>query len=216
MVCASGPSTSPRRMTTVRVTSSCVGCSFAAHYSVELSRRTSQGWRKRSEKGLPPGDIPFGYRSEGSQEPPSVVSEEADAIRDAFARYTRGDVSLMGVADRLNRLGHKPRSKVGHPAFGQKTVRGMLSNRFYPGDISYHGDVVARGQHDPIIDRELFDASKPSCGDVLGARRPTHGGLSGPIFWGESRLRPLRRSDVGERHEEREARLLAVCGAAQG
>ena len=33
----------------------------------------------------------------------------------------------------------------------------MLTNRFYVGDITYHGEVVSKGQHEPIVDAALFD-----------------------------------------------------------
>lgn len=130
---------------------------IAHHYSVELSHKTRQGWRKRAEKGLTVGDLPFGYRSTGPHTPPTVEPSEADAVRAAFERYAMGDVSLNDIADQLNRGGLRPRSKRGTPHFGQKTVRGMLANRFYVGDIVYHGAVVSRGLHEPLIDKALFD-----------------------------------------------------------
>ena len=45
----------------------------------------------------------------------------------------------------------------GHELFSKATVAGMLSNPFYVGDITYHGEVIGRGQHEPIIGRELWD-----------------------------------------------------------
>ncbi len=130
---------------------------LAEHYSVELSEKTSAGWRKRAEKGLPAGDIPFGYLSAGPSEPPLVVAEEAEVLRGAFERYAVGDASLMDVAQYLNVRGFEPRSKRGSPLFGHKTVRGILANRFYIGDIVYKGEVVATGLHEPVISRELFE-----------------------------------------------------------
>ena len=129
---------------------------LAEHYSVELSEKTAAGWRKRAEKGLPAGDIPFGYVSGGPSKAPVVVVEEAEALRGAFERYSLGDASLMDIAEYLNERGFAPRSKRGSPQFGQKTVRGMLANRFYIGDIVYKGDVVAAGLHEPVVSRELF------------------------------------------------------------
>lgn len=75
-----------------------------------------------------------------------------------FRRYSTGNASLMDLADDLSSRGFRPRSKRGHVTFGQKTIRGMLSNPFYVGDITYHGEVVGPGQHEPIIERDLFEA----------------------------------------------------------
>src|SRR5690606_28113154 len=98
---------------------------IAHHYSVELSHKTKLGWKKRAEKGLPVGDLPFGYRSEGLREAPVIVPAEADAVRGAFDRYARGNVSFLDVAEWLNGQGLAPRSKRGTPHFGSKTVIGM-------------------------------------------------------------------------------------------
>ncbi len=129
----------------------------AAHYSVELSEKTSAGWRTRAEEGLPAGDIPFAYLSTGRKSAPAVVEEEAVALRAIFERYSVGNASLNQLADWLNEHGHKPRSKRGYTTFGAKSVRVMLSNRFYLGDIMYKGERVAEGQHEPMIDADLFN-----------------------------------------------------------
>ena len=62
----------------------------------------------------------------------------------------------------------------------------MLANRFYIGDIVYHGDVIARGQHKPIVglrcSRERSGAQVVACavearywrGGLLELDRRTH------------------------------------------
>ena len=129
---------------------------FSAHYSVELSRKVAAGYRTRALKGLTPGDTPFGYRSRG-RDAPELAPEEAAAVKAAYNLYAAGNHSAVDVADELNRRGLQPRSKRGRTAFGQAAVLKLLSNRFYVGDITYHGEVVAEGLHEPIIERALFD-----------------------------------------------------------
>ena len=129
---------------------------FAAHYSVQLSYNVSRGKLTRAQKGLPLGDIPFGYRSINSRVPPEIVPGEGGAVRRAFEYYAGGNHSMLDLADKLNAAGLRPRSKQGHEFFSKATVAGMLSNPFYVGDITYHGGVVGRGQHKPIISRELW------------------------------------------------------------
>jgi hypothetical protein len=63
---------------------------------------------------------------------------------------------MLDIAGTLNRAGFKPRSKSGRVAFSKATIAGILSNAFYAGDISYHGDVIGRGLHEPIVNRELW------------------------------------------------------------
>lgn len=128
---------------------------MSAHYSKDLSHKTSQGWHRRALKGLPAGDVPYGYRSRG-QEAPELIESEAQVVRELFSSYAVGNVSLMQLAQRLNDRGVQPRSKRRSQAFGQKTVLSILQNPFYKGDIVYKGEVVSKGLHTPIIEQSLF------------------------------------------------------------
>ncbi len=78
----------------------------------------------------------------------------------------------MDVARLPEQGGCAPRSKRGSPVFGQKTVRGMLANRFYIGDIVYKGDIVAAGLHEPVIARDLLQSVQ----DVRKKRRSARPG----------------------------------------
>ena len=185
---------------------------LAEHYSVELSEKTHAGWPKRAEKGLPAGDIPFGYASGGSSGPPVVVAEETEALRGAYERYAVGDASLMDIASYLNAQGLAPRSKHGSPLFGQKTVHGMLANPFYIGDIVYKGEVVAAGLHEPVISRELFQRVQA----VREKRRSAPQGSDRQRYEPHlpvARCRDVRRLrwlDVGQFDGERTALLLPL------
>lgn len=127
------------------------------YYSRALSYNVARGKATRAEKGLPLGDIPFGYRSIGPQEAPEIVCSEAEVLREAFRLYATGRYSQLEIAAWLNSQGFRPRSKRGRLVFSKATVRGMLENAIYVGDITRHGKVVGRGRHEPIISRELWD-----------------------------------------------------------
>ena len=129
----------------------------AAYYSKLLSHNVARGMRTRAQKGLPLGDIPFGYRSLDPTEPPQIVADEAAAVRHTLERYAAGNCSMLDIADGLNAAGFRPRSKRGRLVFSKATVRGMLSNPIYVGDITLHGEVVGAGRHEPIVSRELWD-----------------------------------------------------------
>lgn len=130
---------------------------WSEFYSVQLSDNVARGMATRAQKGLPLGDVPFGYRRTSPDEPPAIVSEEAGAVRRGFERYAAGDQSMLDIADSLNAAGFRPRSKRGRLVFSKATVRGMLENPFYVGDITHHGEVIGRGRHEPIISRELWE-----------------------------------------------------------
>ena len=130
---------------------------LAAYYSVQLSENVSRGKAARVRRGLPLGDIPFGYRSTEPKTPPEIVQEEAAIVKRAFDGYAGGNLSMLDLADMINAAGFEPRSKRGTTAFSKATVAGMLSNPFYVGDITYHGEVTGQGLHEPIVSRELWD-----------------------------------------------------------
>ena len=130
---------------------------MAEHYSVQLSENVSSGKATRARKGLPLGDIPFGYRSVSPQLPPEIVPGEGDAVRCRFEEYAAGNRSMLALADSLNTAGFRPRSKQGLTTFSKASISGMLSNPFYVGDITYHGEVICKGLHEPIVKRELWD-----------------------------------------------------------
>jgi DNA invertase Pin-like site-specific DNA recombinase len=161
---------------------------WSEFYSVQLSDNVARGMATRAQKGLPLGDIPFGYRSTSPNEPPVVVPDEAEAIQRAFERYAAGDQSMLDIADFLNVAGFRPRSKGGRLAFSKATVRGMLENPIYVGDITHHGKVIGQGRHAPIVSRELWErvqlvrderARRPQ---VYGARARRAYLLSGVAF----------------------------------
>ena len=133
---------------------------FAEHYSVQLSHNVARGKLTRAQKGLPLGDIPFGYRSSAPNLPPQIVPDEAEAVRRAFEEYAAGNFSMLQVAEGFNDAGFRPRSKRGRQAFSKATIAGILSNPFYVGDVTYHGEVVAPGQHEPIVSRELWSRAQ--------------------------------------------------------
>lgn len=130
---------------------------ISEHYSVQLSHNVARGKRTRAEKGLPLGDIPFGYKAIDPKQPPEIVPDEADAVLRMFEHYAAGDKSMLELAERFNHAGYCPRSKRERTVFSKATIAGMLSNPLYVGDITYHGQIVGTGRHEPIIGRTLWE-----------------------------------------------------------
>lgn len=115
-------------------------------------------------KGMWMGGIPpLGY------DPPSdgsrmlkLVDEEAERVRHIFARYLelgsvhalQRDLEKCGVLSKLH-ISAKGRTMGGQP-FSRGALFHLLRNRVYRGQI-VHKEVVYEGEHEAIVDVELFD-----------------------------------------------------------
>jgi len=120
--------------------------------------------------------------------------------------HAAGDQSMLDIADSLNAAGFRPRSKRERLVFSKATVRGMLENPVYVGDITHHGDVIGRGRHEPIISRKLWEkvqqvrnerARRPQ---VYGARPRCPYLLSGVAVCSACGLPLWANSTTGGRH----------------
>lgn len=107
------------------------------------------------------GPVPLGYRSTGKKL--EIVPEEAALVRKVFGDYLQLG-SIGELAASLEREGVKPKPRmlangatIAAPRFMVGPLAYMLKNRFYIGEVVYRGE-VHKGEHAPILDRELFDA----------------------------------------------------------
>ena len=120
------------------------------------------------------GPVPLGYAAVDKKI--VVVPAEAEAVRTIFERYLDlGSVSAL--ADDLDHRGirSKPRRlsngrTVGGGRFGVGALAHLLKNRFYIGEVVYRGE-VHRGEHEPILDRPLFEAVQAKLAAQAVARR---------------------------------------------
>ena len=116
-----------------------------------------------------------------------VVPAEAETVRTIFARYLELG-SVRALAEDLDRRGIRSKSRqlangrtIGGCRFGVGALAYLLKNRFYIGEVVYGGE-VHRGDHEPILDRALFDGCPGE------ARRPSgRSGAAGcaapPLCW---------------------------------
>ncbi|NBT96811.1 MAG: recombinase family protein [Methylocystaceae bacterium] len=106
------------------------------------------------------GNLPLGY--DVSDRKLIINEQEAQTVRHIFRRYSElGSVRLL--KDDLNRHGivSKKRESAsgilkGAKPFSRGALYLMLQNRIYRGEISHKGETYP-GQHDPIIEAELWD-----------------------------------------------------------
>lgn len=125
--------------------------SFAQFEREVIGERVRDKIAASKTKGLwVGGPIPLGYRSVKKQL--LVVEEDAAVVRSIFQLYC--DLGSVGaVAEALDRDG--VRSRQGF-RFRVGALAHLLKNRFYLGEIVWRGASYI-GQHQPLIDRELFE-----------------------------------------------------------
>jgi hypothetical protein len=120
------------------------------------------------------GPVPLGYAAVTKKI--VVVPAEAEAVRTIFARYLElGSVRLLG--EDLYHRGIRSKSRrlsdgrtIGGARFGVGALAHLLKNRFYIGEVVYRGDVY-RGEHEPILERTLFEAVQGKLAAQAAARR---------------------------------------------
>ena len=107
------------------------------------------------------GPVPLGYRVIDKKL--VVVPEEAEAVRTIFTSYQQLG-SIGALVEELDRQGIRTKANGltngnvrGGIRFGVGSLAHLLKNRFYIGEVVYRG-ATHRGEHEPILERELFAA----------------------------------------------------------
>jgi site-specific DNA recombinase len=118
--------------------------------------RLRAGRRKKARMGgYSGGWLPYGYRVEGNGRAaqPRVDACEASVIRRVFEEYAAG--STMRIIARGLALTETRTRRGGE--WHESTVRAVLNNPFYTGEVEEHG-VISRRGHEAIISAGLFQA----------------------------------------------------------
>jgi site-specific DNA recombinase len=131
--------------------------SINQYYSDLLSEKTRDGKRARARDGKSnASQPPYGYQR--NAEGKDIIDQEAaKAVLLAFKEYATGEQSDMDVANILNRAGYPPSGRARSGRWTREGIRYMLTNPFYVGNVQ-HGDNLYPGEHEPLVDRELWDA----------------------------------------------------------
>jgi len=155
--------------------------SFAEYFSGALSTHVRKGLDQRAHEGRHTGGIPFGYEScwtgeKGNRERQCEPEHaggihaspaEGPVVTELFRRYATGGTTLSQLAAWLNDQGLRTRNMhrlpdangnltSGPRLFTTASVRGILHNPFYTGEI-VHRNQLLPGLHQPLVSRELFD-----------------------------------------------------------
>lgn len=135
------------------------------------------------------GPAPLGYRTVDKKL--QVVPDEAELVRRIFADYLALG-SVTKLAAHLNASGQKPKPRqladgktLQAECYRVGPLAHLLKNRFYIGEVVYRGEVHA-GEHEAILDRELFEAVQARLKDQSVerklARRQSPHLLTGKLF----------------------------------
>src|SRR5665811_2661 len=154
------------------------------------------------------GPVSLGYRCIDKKL--VVVPDEAETVRAIFTRYL--ELGSMGaLIEDLDRRGIRTKandringSVRGGIRFGTGALAHLLKNRFYIGEVVYRG-ATHRGEHEQILDRELFEAVQPKLATNPVTRQIRLKGspaiLTGRIFDDRgNRMSPSHSNKLGVRY----------------
>jgi site-specific DNA recombinase len=107
------------------------------------------------------GSVPLGYRIQDRKL--LIVPEEAATVRMIFERYLAlgsmfkllGELRSSGISTKRRPLANG--RAIGGIPFTQGPMAHLLGNRIYLGEIVHQGQSYP-GEHEPILDRSLFEA----------------------------------------------------------
>lgn len=127
---------------------------LAQFYSDNLSNETKKGKHERKAQGLYNGLLPFGA-TKGPDGVPIPNSETHPGLLLAFSLAAAGKTDCE-VAQALNEAGYRTSGNRGSNPFSKDSVRPMLQNRFYLGELPDGNGGWIPGKHERLIDEDLF------------------------------------------------------------
>ena len=135
-------------------------------YSIRLSEEVKRSMEVNARRGKMQSSPPFGYRAQDGklvEEP-----EEAELVRWIFRSFVDGK-GLYPIARELNAMG--VRTHRGNQ-FENRTIEYIIRNPVYIGKLRWNPTgrtrrdffneniILADGEHEPIIDQELWEAAQ--------------------------------------------------------
>jgi len=181
-------------------------------YSKDLSVKVKASHQNKKANGeYITGEIPFGYERSREKKNAVIVNErEAEIVRHIFSLAVDGFGSVQ-IARKLIEAQIPPPMRMHHPGrkgmnehynWSDKTVRRILSNRFYLGEMVYGKTVkkavgsknvkaVPREQwkiipnhHEPLISQEIFTLVNKSRSEHSSKRIRKRYSLTGKVYCG--------------------------------
>jgi site-specific DNA recombinase len=174
----------------------------ATFYSENLRSETLKGLNEKVEQGWLPTKAPYGYVNDASDraEPIKLHQVNSRTVVRMFELYALGNHTFDSLAEKLYREGYVYLQN--QPKFLRTGLSHFLHNRFYIGEIVWHGRLF-KGKHRPLIDKATFEA----CQDVLlgRKRRVTDSALNLPLAGGLFRCKHCGCAITGELQRRKQA-----------
>ncbi|HDY90150.1 MAG TPA: recombinase family protein [bacterium] len=126
---------------------------MAKNYIDNLSEEVKKGMLQKAESGDFPSVASLGYRNNKETKLIEVDESKKFIIQKLFRLYATGNYSLSQIKDMANEEGL--RTKNGSEIY-KSGVEHILKNPIYYGDFKWNGKMY-KGNHSPIISKELFD-----------------------------------------------------------
>ena len=133
---------------------------LAQFYSDNLGLEVKKGKAERKAQGLYNGLLPFGVRK-GDDGVPVPDPGTVPGLEMAFQLAADGKPDRE-VAVALNDAGYRTGGSHGPRPFTKDSVRGVLQNRFYVGELTNGNGGWTEARHAPLVDHELFDEVQQS------------------------------------------------------
>lgn len=146
---------------------------MAKNYIDNLSEEIRKGLKEKAEQGYCPTKAPFGYKNITLKSGRRIIvpdKETAPYIVKAYELYSTGVFTYGGIAKILTEEGFKPNKK----PCTKRAVELILHNYFYIGQFEYKGKRYEHGQHQPIVEPELFFAVQKRLAEQFISRPRTH------------------------------------------
>lgn len=146
---------------------------MAKNYIDNLSEEIRKGLKEKAEQGYCPTKAPFGYKNITLKSGRRIIvpdEETAPYIVKAYELYSTGVFTYKGIAKILTEEGFRPNKK----PCTKRAVELILHNYFYIGQFEYKGKRYEHGQHQPIVEPDLFFAVQKRLTEQFISRPRTH------------------------------------------
>lgn len=119
---------------------------------MSISLKLARGRTTKARGGdKPAGVTPYGYEYTADKKGVIINQNEAQLVRYMFTEGQKGR-TLAQITDALNAKGYLTRRG---NAWTRGSVRKILINRFYIGELTHQGKTI-NGNHEPIISKVQF------------------------------------------------------------
>lgn len=129
--------------------------SVAQFYTDNLSEDVKKGQVEKIAQGWLPTKPPYGYKTIGEKGRKTHIIDEdvAPLIDKMFKLYDSGEYSVVRLSNKMNEIGLKT---VYGNSVSKSRIHELLKDVFYIGKNKWN-DNIYQGEHEPLIDKDLFE-----------------------------------------------------------